>query len=199
MSEFNESQGVKTFRDDEFKIKLVDYQSSAISTAGLSVQPDGTIKSAGVNDFGAPVLFETDEATAKLVIPRTDPEGNVKVVIVDPSDSSKKISYHLHDSMAELGSDAHDYVVTSGKKAKSVKAILSSLSLVTWEIGSYNGVDTLTTWAKVVTSPASPVVEINLTSAELLGDGTSSIRILAVNRDRANDGYSTIQCYEEDA
>lgn len=197
MAEFNEAQIVKTYRDNEFKIKLVDGASGTTATKLLTVEQDGTAVSAGTNDFAVPVLFKTDETSPNLVIPRTDPDGNVKVVIVPSSDTDKKYSYHLHDSMAQDASDAHDAVVTDLHTAKNVKVILSSLSLCTWEVGEWNGVDTLTTWGKVVTSPASPVVELNFPTPEVIGDGTLSIRVNCTNRDRANDGYSTIQYYEE--
>ena len=117
MSEFNEGQIVKTYRDDEFKIKIVDGASGPAATLIMSVQQDGTAQSAGVNDFAVPVLFKTDEATPNLVIPRTDPDGNVKVVVVPPSDSSKFYSYHLHDAMAKDATDAHDKVITDLKTA----------------------------------------------------------------------------------
>jgi len=197
MAEFNEAQIVKTYRDDEFKIKLVDGQSGSTATDFVTVGQDGDTITPGTNDFAVPVFFKTDEATPSLVIPRTDPDGNVKVVVVPSSDSDKNFSYHLHDSMAKDATDAHDAVVTNAKTAKEIKVTLSSLSLVTWEIGEYNGVDTLTTWGKVVTSPASPVVELNFPMCEVVGDGTVGIQVLATNRDRANDGYSTIQYIEE--
>lgn len=197
MAEFNEGQIVKTYRDDEFKIKVVDGGSGPTATLVMSVQQDGTAQSAGVNDFAVPVLFKTDDATPNLVIPRTDPDGNVKVVIVPSSDSLKKYAYHLHDAMAKDATDAHDAIITDLKTAKEVSVILSSLGLVTWEIGEYNGVDTLTPWAKIATSPGSPPMQLFFPMCEVVGDGTVSIRVLATNKDRANDGWSTIQYLEE--
>jgi len=197
MAEFNEGQIVKTYRDNEFKIKLVDGQSGTSATDFLTVAEDADTYSDGVNNFGAPILFKTDETTPRLVIPKTDPDGNVKVVVVQSSDSDKKFSYHLHDSMAQDATDDHAVTITDLHTAKNFKVICSGLGLNTWEVGSYNGVDTLTTWAKFVTSPGSPPFEVNLPCPEIVGDGTLQIMVRCTNKDRANDAYSTIQWYEE--
>ena len=197
MAKFNEGQIVKTYRDNEFKVKIVDGQSGITATKILTIEPDGTAISAGTNDFGTPVLFKTDETSPNLIIPRTDPDGNVKVVIVPSSDTDKKWSYHLHDSVAKDGTDDHAVTVTDTKTAKNFKVILSGLGLNHWEIGSYNGVDTLTPWCQAVSSPANPVVELNLPMPEIVGDGTLQVMVRLTNRDNANDAYSTIQWYEE--
>jgi len=197
MSDFTEAQGVKTFRDDEFKNKIVDGQSGVTATKVLTVEQDLTAKSAGVNDFAIPVLFKTDEATPVLVIPRTDPDGNTKVVVVPSSDTDKILDYNKHDSIAKDAVSNHDVVVTDLKTAKRIKVLGSSLGLVKYEVGTWNGVDTFVPWATFISSPAHPTEDIELPDIELVGDGTVGIRVIVTNLDRANDIYTTIQFREE--
>jgi hypothetical protein len=196
MADFTESQRVKTHDDNEFSTKIVDGQSGDTATHKLSIAKHTDTHVGGTNDYGIPKLVLTDEAAPRLVIPQADTEGNQKVVVVPSADEDHLCSYHKHDSVAQDASDNHDVLVTNAKTAKSIEVTCSSLSLVKYEIGEWDGVSVFTPWAVIYTSPSSPTFHLPICQ-ELLGDGSKAIRVIATNRDRANDAHTTIHYVEE--
>lgn len=198
MSDQKTGQGVKTFRDDEFKQKLVDGQSGETATKILSVNQDGEAKSAGVNDYGIGMLVLDEDGN--YCHPAADSNCQLKVVVSDDDDDVRVHDYAASAALAESASEnLHDIVVTSAKKVKELEIIASASGLFKYEIGEFDGTATFDVRAVLWTSPASPAICCKVCLPEITGDGSKAIRVKVTNfDDDDNCAYSTI-CYIEKA
>lgn len=193
MADYKDSQGVKTQRDNEFKIKLVDGQSGTSATKVVTVAQDGDTYVDGTNDFGVPVLTHSSDNKLRLI--KSDAAGNIMAVIGNPSGSAVVSDALTHSSVVAAAANNHDKLITSGKTVTKLTATVASLGLFKWQLGTWDG----TVFAPIVsgvTSPASPSFSF-ASIAMPVGDGTLKIRLIATNEDSAtNDAYSTLEWIE---
>jgi len=56
MADFEGAKPIRTARDNETRIQIVDWQSGGTATSGLSIAAEGAAISAGTNDYGIPVF-----------------------------------------------------------------------------------------------------------------------------------------------
>jgi hypothetical protein len=78
MSDYRGSLPVKTVRDDEFKIKIVDAASGDVATKLLNIAAVGDAVSAGVNDSGAVAMIAKDN-TGDYALLSVDASGNMLI------------------------------------------------------------------------------------------------------------------------
>lgn len=81
--DFNGSKPVKTVRDDEFKIKLVDGASGTTAAKILSVVGEGDAFVAASNDFGIPCIVKDSTGDAKILT--LDAAGGLPVTVSNSS------------------------------------------------------------------------------------------------------------------
>lgn len=194
MAEFKEGQGVKTHRDNDVSVKLVDGASGATATDILSIVGEGDTIVANTNDYGIPAMFRKADGT--YVIPGVDGNGNQ---IVSIQEEDKEHGYHLHDSVAAAATDDHDIVVTSAKKVKEIELFLSGPGCTRWDIGEFDGTSTFDIRATFYTQPANPNLCCKVCLPEITGDGSIALRVRATNKDdTANDSFSTMCFIERD-
>lgn len=196
MSDYKESQGVKTQADNQFKQKLVDGQSGATATKVLSVDEDGETVSAGTNDWGLIALGKSSDSKWRALA--TDASGNLKVVPGTPSGSGIVSDYFQYTNVAAAGSTTHDKVITSGKTVNNLSVdSVASTGLFRWDVGTWDGT-TFTAYASFITSPASPTRTTIPLKPMPVGNGTLAIRVIANNLETtADNGYSTVSWIEE--
>jgi hypothetical protein len=99
MTDFNGAKPVKTIRDDEFKIKIVDGASGDSATKILSVVEAGDTYSASTNDYGVPAMGKDVDGKAVIIpvpLPITDNGG---AITVDASDLDIRDLTHASDSV----------------------------------------------------------------------------------------------------
>lgn len=195
MAEYLEGQGIKTHRDDDVKIKIVDGQSGSAATDIMSIAQPGDAIVADTNDYGVPLLAKTDDGDYTLLL--TDNSGALKVVLVPDDDDVPQHDYHVHSGVVKDGTDDNDVVVTSGKKVKTVKLMCSSPGLFKYDLGLFDGVSTFTIYHTVVTQPGCASFCCELDIPEVTGDGTVALRVRATNKDNQdNDAFSSISFVE---
>lgn len=97
MSDYKGSLGIKSQRDDDVKIILVDGASGDTATKKLSIAGVGDAISAGTNDYGVPFLVKDDGGNYALM--SVDASGNLLIAgtvaisgAVDVTGSSVSIS-----------------------------------------------------------------------------------------------------------
>ncbi len=194
MADYKESQGVKTQRDNEFKIKLVDGQSGTSASKSVTVASNGDTITPGTNDYGVPIFGRTSDGKLRLI--SLDTAGNVNAVIGNPSGAAVVSDQAISANVAPAASANHDKVITSGKSATKISAQCTSLGLIKWQLGTWDG----TAFTEIVrgyTSPSTPYVTL-ATMQMPTGDGTLAVRVIATNEDAtANDATSTMEWVEE--
>ena len=67
MADFNGAKPVKTVRDNEFKVKLVDGASGEAATNFISIVKEGDAVTGSTNDFGVPVMGEDASGNYQLL------------------------------------------------------------------------------------------------------------------------------------
>lgn len=86
MADYEGSLPVKTVRDDEFKLKVVDGASGSSATKVLSIAQEGDAVTAASNDFGVPVFGEDASGNYKLLSLSASGEVNVAAANLDIRD-----------------------------------------------------------------------------------------------------------------
>lgn len=111
--------GIKTIRDDETKIILVDGASGDSATKKLSVVSEGDAFSDDINDLGIPAIGKDASGNAIIIpvpLPITDNGG---AITVDADNLDIRDLNHASDSV-KLG-DGTDFLAISGTGEASVE------------------------------------------------------------------------------
>lgn len=193
---YNESQGVKTFRDSDFATRIVDWKSTGTATRGATAGKDGDLIVPGTNDFGLSILVKGSDGN--LHLPKCDAAGNLMVVEGLPSGAGR-VAVQTKSAAVANGAPVNiDTVITSGKVVNSLSVdSVCSQGLFLFQIGLWDGVSVFTLYGAAITSPASPTARFSLPNMPT-GDGTVKIRLIVTNLDlTANDAYSSISWVEE--
>lgn len=175
MADFHGALPVRTIRDDEFKVKLVDYSGGSIATTGLNIDAQGR---------AATRTFVTD-GTDFLAI---NSDGSINIRLDDGDEK-----HHYGESLAlGAGSSANfDYVVADGKNFQLKQVLVGARGAVKVEIGVYDGTNFTTKY----TYFQQPALNIPIKSIlKILGDGTTAVRVRVTNLDaQASDVYCAIE------
>lgn len=193
--DFLQSQGVKTQRDNEFKIKVVDGASGTTATKVMTVADVGDTVSAGTNDFGVvPLAKGSDNLYHSF---SCDTAGRLNVVIVSTATMTPVNDYATAD-VVNGTPGTHDKVVTTGKTATLIVAQVASLGLMRWDLGTFDG-SVFTPLVSRVTEPASPSATLTLQpSFPVVGNGTLKIRLVITNLELTSEAaYHTLQYIEQ--
>lgn len=204
MADFQGSKPVMTVRDDEFKIKIVDFASGGTATAGLKVEADGSVntrvtdgtETLAINADGSvnTVSSHTTSSTqigdgTDLMVVNTDGSINVQAII---NDGAEVVDYGTSAAVAAAASANFDYVVTDTKTFKGSFVTVGARGATKVEIGTWDG--TTFTPLKVVFQAPAENNPIAIPSVSLLGDATAAIRVTVTNLDKAaSDLYCTIE------
>ena len=199
MAEFKEGQGIKTHRDNDVSIKIVDGASGATATSILSIVKEGDTITGGTNDFGIPQMIRKEDGT--YCIPAADDNCAQKVVLVDDDDDVLTHGDNVYSAVtASGGTSDFDSVITTGKVVNRIDFYASSPGCFKYEIGLWDGVSTFTVYHRFITQPANPNVCCqSICIPAITGDGTLALRIRATNNDDTdNDAFVSV-CYKETA
>lgn len=196
MAEYKEGQGIKTHRDDDVKIKIVDGQSGDNATDVMTVAQPGDAVVADSNDYSIPILAKDEDGNYCHL--QLDGNCNLKVVAVPDDDDVQQHGYNLFSAVsASGGTSDFDTVVTSTKKVSEVEVLVSSPGCFKYELGLWDGVSTFTVYHAMITQPACSSFKMKMCIPEITGDGTLAIRLRATNNDDTdNDAFGSI-CFVE--
>lgn len=199
MAEYKEGQGIKTHRDNDVSIKIVDGQSGATATDILSIVGEGDTVVADTNDFGIPVMMKDEDGN--YCIPETDGNCAQKVVIVGDDDDSQQHGENVHSAVtASGGTDDFDTVITNGKIVRKLSLVFSSPGCFKYEVGLWDGVSAFTVYHRFITQPACSTFAVkDLCIPAITGDGTLALRIRATNNDDTDNDAFTSVCFVEGA
>lgn len=176
MADFQGAVPVQTARDDEFKVKIVDFFGGSTATAGLKVEADGSVNTNS----------KITDGTDTLAV---NSDGSINVVVAD---GTEICDYQTSAAVATNGTDDFDYVVTSGKTFKGQFVLVGGRGATQATVGTYDGT-TFVPKAVYFQQPAMNI-PIPISTLTLLGDGTAAIRVTVKNLDKsASDLYCTIQ------
>lgn len=199
MAEYKEGQGIKTHRDNDVSIKIVDGQSGDAATDFLTIAQPGDTVVADTNDYGIPWLAKNE--TGDYCIPETDDNCALKVVVVDDDDdTTQHIGVNTFSGVtASGGTSDWDTVVTNGTTLSMIDSFMvASPGCFKYEIGLFDGVTTFTPYHTIITQPASSTFQAkDLCIPPIVGDGTLALRVRATNNDDTdNDAFASV-CYKE--
>ncbi len=204
MADYQGAVPVQTVRDDEFKIKIVDFASGGTATAGLKIETDGSVNvrlsdgtdSLAINADGSlnTVSSHTTSSTkigdgTDLLAVNADGSINVKSII---DDGAEVVDYGSSLAVAAAATANFDYVVTDTKTFKGSFVTVGARGAAKIEIGTWDG----TTFTVLKTVFQQPAVNtpIAIPAVTLLGDATAAIRVAVTNNDKAaSDLYCTIE------
>lgn len=204
MGDYQGSKPVQTVRDDEFKIKIVDFASGGTATAGLKIETDGSVNvrlsdgtdALAINADGSVNTVASHTTSSTKVGDGTDflainADGSINVV-ASLNDGAEVVDYGTSAAVAAAASANFDYVVTDTKTFKGSFVTVGARGACKVEIGTWNG--TTFTPLKVVFQAPAENNPIAIPSVKLLGDATAAIRVTVTNQDKAaSDLYCTIE------
>ncbi|HAT77068.1 MAG TPA: hypothetical protein DCS19_09555 [Flavobacterium sp.] len=177
MSDFQGSLPVKSARDNDIKIKLVDGDSGEIASEALAI-----------SDGHAHVKI--GDGTEFLAV---NPDGSINVVMSEFGE----IPICDYNTSAAVSKDAtvnHDYIVTDEKTFRGLSFLAGARGNIKVQLGTYDG----TTFTPLMIYFQQPALNISIpiNSIVALGDGTLAIRAIITNLDNTSDIYSTLQGLE---
>lgn len=156
MADFDGAVEIKTIRDNETKIILVDGASGTSATKKLSIADVGDAVSAGVNDFGVPVLTEKagnyallKQGAEGLLTQITDAAG-------DDLDINPDGSVKIGDGTNVLAISATGEASVSVTKAQGVDGATAPVE--TLQVGGKDGSGNLQT----ISTDSSGNVNVNI-------------------------------------
>jgi hypothetical protein len=215
MGDYQGAVPTRTVRDDEFKIKIVDFASGESATAGLKIEADGSVNTNSKITDGTHTLEINADGSINSVVTATDLDirdlthvsDSVKVgdgtdvlavnadgsINVRLDDGTEVCDYGTSAAVAANADGTFDYVVTSGKTFEGECVTVGARGAVKVQIGtSADGV--AFTPKKVVFQQPAENGPIAFPTLKLLGDGTALVRVIVTNLDKAaSDLYCTIE------
>jgi hypothetical protein len=114
MADFDGAKPIKTVRDDETKIKIVDGQSGDVATDVLSIVQAGDAYSAGTNDFGVPAMAKDTVSGNAVILPVPLPiDDNGSSITVDASALDIRGLDYTTDNVAIKDADGDQLAINS--------------------------------------------------------------------------------------
>jgi hypothetical protein len=179
MADFEGALPIKTARDDDFKVKIVDFSGGEIASNGLAIDASGAVTSL-ISD-GTDVLAINDD-------------GSINVVATEAAKTAVLQAYKS-DEVAKNATVDFDYTVTNGKLFSGANILVGSRAACKINVGTYDGT-TFVSKAVYFQLPAQNRF-LNIPAFEATGDGTLKLRISVTNLDNATDVYATLQGFEK--
>jgi hypothetical protein len=177
MADFAGAVPTRTERDDEFKIKLVDFSSGGTATAGVKVEADGSVNTNSK-------IIDSDSNELNI-----NPDGSINVLI---NQGTKVLDYSSALAVAAGASTNFDYVVTDTKTFNGIDLLVGCEAKTKVEFGTFDGTDF--TSKGVYFQQAALNHSVGISCLSLLGNGTDLIRVIVTNKDKqATDIYCAIQ------
>lgn len=218
MADYEGALPTKTVRDDEFKIKIVDFSSGEIATAGLKIEADGSVNTNTKITDGTNDLVVNADGSLNAVVTASDLDirdltaasdsvsikngANTLAVNADGSINTgipgvEVLDYGSSTAVAANASANFDYLVTNTKVFKNAVVTVGARGAVKVEIGtSADGGTTFDVKKTVFQLPADNKT-IECPGLKLTGDGTAIVRVKVTNNDKAaSDIYCTIEARE---
>ena len=220
MADFQGSMPVKTVRDDEFKIKLVDFSGTGTASTGLKIETDGSVNTNskitdGTNHLaisagGALTVIATDldirnlnatddhvtvSATALDIRHLASGTDSVAVTGSVAVNEGTPVKRYLKSSspVAANGTYSVDYVTTSAKTFVGKFVTVGARGACRIDVGFWDGVSSFIPELTVFQEPAMNF-PLPIPSITQVGDGTVGIRVTVTNLDAdASDLYTSIQ------
>ena len=182
--DFEGAKPVRTVRDNEFRIALVDGASGDIATKILSIVGEGDTFVAATNDLGIPAMGKTAAGAAKIL-----PIGTTGLIVeatnLDIRDlTAASDSVAIKNGSNELAIDASGFIgVTDGGGSLTVDASdldIRNLSAAQDNVGISDGTDSL-----AINSDGSINVVVGAGGAEVSDYKTSAavVKDTVVNHD----------------
>jgi len=123
MADFDGARPIKTVRDNETRIQIVDWQSGATATSGLSIAAEGTAISAGTNDYGIPVFGRDASGNYQLLeFTANGLQVDPGTVTVTATDLDIRDLDSATDSVAAVQSGTWSIQVTDGVETLAINA-----------------------------------------------------------------------------
>lgn len=179
MADYQGAVPVQTVRDDEFKIKIVDFASGGTATAGLKIEADGSVNTNS----------KITDGTNNLVI---NDDGSVNVRI---DDGTEVFFYDTDVAVPSGNTVTYDLVATNTKTLEVSLVTVGARGAVKVEVSKWDG----TTATPVKTWFQQPAVNTAMAfqSITIVGDGTNALRVVITNQDKsASDVYCSIEGVE---
>jgi hypothetical protein len=211
---FNGAKPIRTERDNETKIILVDGASGSSATKSLSILPEGEEYQAGVNDHGVPSMWKDSEGDS--VIPQllagnrvpvalvdadgdqfdVNSDGSLNVVPVEDPNIEFVLDYHSTAAAVPNAVNTHDYVITDTKKFVGKTVLVGSRGSSFVRVGLWDGTDFTPKFAFFQNPRENSPVDISAMQA--IGNATLAVRIEITNLDGGNTTvHSTLQGTEK--
>jgi len=198
MADFDGALAVKTVRDNEVKVTLVDFSSGSTATNGLNIDGDGAALVRGIDLDIRDLTHASDsikigDGTDFLAI-NADGSINTKTEIIRGLEGHV-LSYATSAAVAKDAVITHDYVVTNAKTFLGSALLVGARGEVKVRFGTWDGT-TFTVMGVFFQQPKMNQ-SILIPNLKAVGDGTLAVRIEVTNLDNASDLYSTLQGEEE--
>jgi hypothetical protein len=211
---YHGAKPIRTERDNETKIILVDGASGGAATKSMSIVPEGETYTGGTNDFGIPCMWKDVDgdaiipklvAGARVPVALIDADGNQFDINVDGSINVVPVSDPNISMVCDYKSTAaavpntvsnHDYVITDTKTFTGKNVLVGCRGASFVRIGTWDGTAFVPKFAYFQDPRENRTIDIS--ALELLGDATNAIRVEITNLDGGNTTvHSTLQGTEK--
>lgn len=211
---YHGAKPIRTERDNETKIILVDGQSGADATKSLSIVAEGDAYTGGVNDLGIPNQWKDENGDAiipqlvaggRLPVALIDGDGNqfdinvdgsINVVPVEDPNLANVCDYQSTAAVVPNTVSNHDYTVTNAKKFVGGTVLVGCRGSSFVRVGSWDGSAFTPKFAYFQDPRENRSIDIS--NFQLVGDGTLAVRVEITNLDGGNTTvHSTLQGTEK--
>jgi hypothetical protein len=197
MADYNGSVGVKSIRDDELKIIIVDGASGDVATQKLAIDANGAAN-VHATDFdirnitAAQDSIAVSDGTNVLAI---NADGSINASITEFG--TRYVSYKKGTAVAKDATDVLDYVITDTKLFSGLGILVGARGAVKVEIAF--AVDGATFVNKYVyfQQPSMNFYQ-KIEGLSILSTGLQAIKVTVTNLDdSASDLYTSIEFVEK--